>query len=321
MNLIYHPSFLEHQTGSHPENAERLRVFLPLNTFDFDSGETFLGLVHTSEYVREVQGIAENDPGWIDGDTFVSAGSYRAACMAAGAAIYAASTNGLALVRPPGHHAYPGRGTGFCIFNNVAIAVKHLLKSGHKRVLIFDFDGHYGDGTSDIFYDTPEVLFWSIHQYPAFPGKGYLDEIGAGRGTGYTLNVPVPPESGDDIYEHAINTFFPLAEQFNPDIVAYSAGFDAHHSDPLLNLRITNSLFYEIGRKFGQRFSSHFAVLEGGYNLQYLKGSVFSFIQGIIGEEPGYPEHSTTSHKPVWDEYLHRVQQLKPLIRDHWNFD
>jgi acetoin utilization deacetylase AcuC-like enzyme len=317
MEIIYHPSFMQHDTGEHPENPNRLRVFMPLGTADFESGKPLLNLVHIPAYIDKVSRIAQNEPGWIDSDTFVSAGSFEAACMATGAAIHASATNGFALVRPPGHHAYPGRGTGFCLFNNIAIAVKNLVNK-KQRVLIFDFDGHCGDGTSEIFYETEDVLIWTIHQYPAFPGKGWVDEIGSGKGKGFTLHVPMPPQSGDDIYEHAINTFFPVAEQFDPDVVAFSAGFDAHYSDPLLNLQVTNRTFYEIGKKFKGRFSDCFAVLEGGYNLQTLKGSALSFIRGINGEDHGFPETASTSNKTVWDEYLSREEKIKKIMKVYW---
>ncbi|NJK83593.1 MAG: histone deacetylase [Saprospiraceae bacterium] len=209
-------------------------------------------------------------------DTMTSPHSFLVASAGVGFAMRAMEEKSFAIMRPPGHHAYPDKASGFCLFNAIAVVAQSLVNEG-KKVLIFDFDGHLGDGTEAIFYNTDQVLFWSLHQYPAFPGNGYIDEIGIGKGKGYSINVPLPAGSGDDIFLKAVQEFMPIAEQFKPDVVAVSAGFDAHLYDLLLGLRVTGSTYYKIGAMLKERFEHVFALLEGGYNLEYMpKASITS---------------------------------------------
>ncbi|NNK90170.1 MAG: histone deacetylase, partial [Saprospiraceae bacterium] len=213
----------------HPENKKRLESLgdLPVSEIPFD--ESVLKLIHGDRYIQQVKESCVLGKA-LDGDTHTSPGSYEAAVYAANATILASERGDMAVVRPPGHHAYPNRASGFCIFNNVAIASQKFVNEG-KRVLIFDFDGHLGDGTSEIFYDSDQVMYWSIHQYPAFPGHGSENEIGDDKGKGYTINVPLPPGSSDDIFMDAFRSILPIAKSFDPDVVAISAGFDSHQYD------------------------------------------------------------------------------------------
>ena len=211
MRLLFNKISLQHDTGMHPENRKRLEAFSDLKEIPITDGTPFLELVHDKKYIERVKN-AYPVLSHLDPDTVVSQGSYSAAVAAVGATILASESNDFALVRPPGHHAYPDRASGFCLFNNIAIATQKLVNEG-KRVLLFDFDGHLGDGTSHIFYDTDQVLYWSIHQYPAFPGHGFVNEIGHGKGKGFTINVPLPPDSGDDIFMNAVDSFMPVAVQ------------------------------------------------------------------------------------------------------------
>jgi len=191
----------------------------------------------------------------------------------------ASETNDFALVRPPGHHAYPLRASGFCLFNNIAIAVKKLVNEG-KKVAIFDFDGHLGDG--------------------------------------YTINVPIPPGSGDDVYLTAVDQIMPIVEQFHPDVVAVSAGFDAHHSDLLLELHLSASGYYRFGQILQEKFSNIFAVLEGGYNLDYLPRCLYNFVNGVNDDNIFFEEEPTDSPIQVVDEFNVRINKLKKNLSQFW---
>lgn len=317
MKLIYNDIFLDHNTGNHPENKDRLSQFSGIKKTDIIDGSQFLGLVHNGQYIEDVQQkCAQSIP--LGSDTVCADKSYGTAVKAVGATIMASETGDFAIVRPPGHHAFCGKASGFCIFNNIAIAVTKLIEEG-KKVLIFDFDGHFGDGTSSIFYNSNKVLFWSIHQCPAFPDSGDINNIGEGNGLGYNINVALPPKSGDDIFMDAFNTFLPIAKQFEPDIVAISAGFDGHKSDMLLDLNYSLDSFYEIGKKLKANFENIFAVLEGGYNPEILFKSVTNFMAGINGEEKEYTERLSDSPYLVHREYENRSTDLVLKLRKYWS--
>ncbi|MCF8248236.1 MAG: histone deacetylase [Saprospiraceae bacterium] len=319
MKLIYNPVFLKHDTGMHPENAKRLDAFQDLPTTEVPDSSQWLDLVHTAQHIEKVRTAGAAHTTHLDPDTIVSPGSYEAAVRAVGATILASEQGDFALVRPPGHHAYANRSSGFCLFNNVAIAAQKLANEG-KRVFLFDFDGHLGDGTSHIFETIKEVMYCSIHQYPAFPGHGWTNEIGTGEGRGYTMNVPLPPDSGDDVFMDAVNTCMQVLEQFKPDVVAVSAGFDAHLYDLLLQLRVTESSFFKIGQLLRERSKNTFATLEGGYNVAVLSQCVYNFQAGINGEEMPHPRQETSSSRPVWEEYELRINAVMSNLTPWWRF-
>jgi len=300
----------------HPENKKRLTSLGKLPEIEIENGEKYLNLVHTPEYINQIKKACQKG-GHIDNDTVVSKRSYEAAVYAVGATIMASQTGDFALTRPPGHHAYPDYSSGFCIFNNIAIAAQKLANEG-KRVLIFDFDGHLGDGTVKYFYNSNKVMYWSIHQYPAFPGGGYADEIGEGEGKGYTINVPLPPGSGDDLFMDAFNSFLPVAKEFNPDIVALSAGFDSHHYDLLLNLRLSLNVYYKIGRLISENFSNCFATLEGGYNIEVFPKCVFNFLDGINDNKIKFTERDTDSSIQTFYEYESRKHVCAQKLSKYW---
>jgi acetoin utilization deacetylase AcuC-like enzyme len=316
MELLFNRIFLNHDTGMHPENRKRLEHFEQTEETEVPDGSPYLELIHTKEYIDKVK-MACRQSAHLDADTVTSPGSFEAACKAVGATIMASEQNDFALVRPPGHHAYPFRASGFCLFNNIAIATQKLADEG-KRMLIFDFDGHLGDGTSEIFYETDQVMYWSIHQYPAFPGHGFVDEIGRGKGKGFTVNVPLPPGSGDDIFMNAVDNLFPVAKQFQPDIVAVSAGFDAHAYDLLLDLRVTAGSFYQIGVLLRENFDRVFATLEGGYNIEELYRCVENFRNGVNGQDMPFQEKPTESSRRVWEEYENRLHSLMSNLSGYW---
>ena len=315
MRTIYDPVSLQHSTGEHPERLQRL-AGLGLEEEVVPSGEEYLGLVHTENQIRIIRdACAEGGP--LDPDTVVSTGSFEAAVRAVGATVLASEEGGFALVRPPGHHAYPGRSSGFCLFNNVAIAARRLAKAG-KRVLVFDFDGHLGDGTSNIFEEDDQVMYWSTHQYPAFPGNGSEDEIGTGKGRGFTVNVPLPPGAGDDLFMEGIKRTLPVAKAFAPDVVAVSAGFDAHWLDPLLELRVTTGSFHEVGRLLAAEFGDVFATLEGGYNIEVLGSCIHAFLDGFNGAPLKAVEPKTHSSFQLHDEFGMRLDALEGFLADYW---
>lgn len=316
MKLLYDPVFLEHDTGMHPENHKRLEVFSNLPVTPAPNGESYLPLIHTPEYIDKVKRACEYGI-HLDPDTATSPRSYEAAIRAVGATIQAAQQGDFALVRPPGHHAYPNRASGFCLFNNISIAAEYLARQG-KKVLIFDFDGHLGDGTSAIFYESKQVMYWSLHQFPAFPGHGWTNEIGVNEGRGYTVNVPLPPGSADDIFLNAIDSFLPIAEQFAPDVVAVSAGFDAHQYDLLLELRTSAGVYYRIGELLRERFKHIFATLEGGYNVEELPKCVHNFVAGINGDPIPHPEKRTESDIKIWQTYELNLQSALIQLRQFW---
>ncbi len=316
MKLIYNSIFKAHDTGMHPENKKRLESLGNLPETDIEFDESAMSLVHKQRYIDQVKAACTSG-GHLDPDTVVSSRSYEAAVIASNATLMASQAGDFAIVRPPGHHAYPSKASGFCLFNHVSIATQNLVNQG-KKVLVFDFDGHLGDGTSEIFYESDKVVYWSMHQFPAFPGHGRASEIGAGKGAGFTWNNQLPPGAADDIFMDAFRAMLPYAKAFNPDVVAISAGFDAHQYDLLLDLRVTSDVYYEIGKELAANFNNLFATLEGGYNVEELPKCVFSFLDGINGDEFRFPEGRTESDIKVWDEYEINMGILTNQLNPYW---
>ncbi len=256
-------------------------------------------LVHTTSYIDLVKRVAESGGGHLDMDTALSRSSYDAALRAAGALLESVDRilsgdigRAFCLVRPPGHHALPSRGMGFCLFNNVAIAAKYAVsKKGLERVMIIDWDAHHGNGTQDIFYEDPSVLYVSLHQYPHYPGTGWVDEIGSGQARGTTINFPFPPGTGEDVYLKAFEeVIIPVGKQFNPDFVMISAGYDGHALDLLCSMGLVDSSYRKMTDMIVEMANECcggkiLVTLEGGYNLEAQARSIVQTISGLIGAD------------------------------------
>ncbi len=321
MKLIYNKIFLEHKSRGHPERPERLLAFGNLEQSEIENGERYLSLIYNNDYIELIKKSSEKEIN-LDADTYTNRKSYEVACYAVGAAIKAAKQDDFALIRPPGHHATATKPMGFCLFNNTAIACKWLNERG-KKVFVADFDGHHGNGTQEIFYKTDKVLFLSIHQFPAYSGTGWINEIGEGRGKYYTINIPLPPYTSDDIFIDILSKMIPIIkEQYKPDVVAVSAGFDGHKDDPLLQLNLTVNSYYEVGKLLSHNFKDVFACLEGGYDAKMLPHCVSAFLMGINKQNAKleFKEQKTISAANVQREFENRMKSLRLSLDGYWGF-
>ena len=307
--LIADPISREHHTGQdHPERPARFDAALQaLEGLDLlrlaarRATEDELALCHSRRYIRTAEREVFEGHGELStGDTVISARSFDAACTAAGAVMNAidsvvngAASNAFCLSRPPGHHATPDRGMGFCLFNNIAVGARYAQKKhGIGRVLIADWDVHHGNGTQDIFYDDGSVFFFSTHQYPWYPGTGAADETGYAHGEGWTLNCPFPAGSGrKEIVGAFQDKLFPAMETVKPELVLISAGFDSRQGDPLGNFLLTDEDFRDLTfslREIADKYAKGrvVSVLEGGYSLSGLASATRAHVEALAGAGP-----------------------------------
>jgi acetoin utilization deacetylase AcuC-like enzyme len=309
--VVIDREYLKHDPGDfHPERPERLKVLLDLagelDAKDFQrlppraATRREIETCHVADYIDLVQATSTRNHYALDGDTVTSRDSFGIGLLAVGGfltlldAIAAGeAANGIALVRPPGHHALKDRAMGFCLFNTVAVGAHHVkLHYGARRVLIMDWDVHHGNGTQDAFFDDPSVLYLSTHQYPYYPGTGAAEEVGAGAGEGYTVNIPLPAGAGDAEYLRVFDEIVvPVGEKFAPDWILVSAGFDPHRRDPLGGMNVTDGGFAAMAARLMRLAEKHAGgkiafLLEGGYDLAALKNSVAAVLQ-TLRDGPG----------------------------------
>jgi acetoin utilization deacetylase AcuC-like enzyme len=310
VGFIYHPDYLKHDTGSgHPERPDRLRALVKhlLGTELWKKlhhlqptapAVEWLTAVHPESYVKSIEQQCRSGVRILDfGDTRVCRDSYDVALLAVGGVLLGVDrvisgelSSAFCAVRPPGHHAETQTAMGFCLFNNVAVGARYAQKKyGLERVAILDWDVHHGNGTQEIFYDDPTVLYISLHQYPYYPGSGAASETGSGAGVGYTVNCPMPAGSGWKEYEAAFrSTILPALHRFQPQLLMISAGFDAHRDDPLAHIQLTDDSFAEMTKMMMEIASAYcngkiVSVLEGGYHLEALARSVERHLQELAG--------------------------------------
>lgn len=344
--IVYHPLYLEHKTGSHPECPDRLREVISLlekmevlnklvNIKPRPAQKEEIQLIHLPFYIDEVEKyIKQQGRGHLDGDTVFSEKSYDAAVFAVGGVLQAIDEimsekikNAFCLVRPPGHHAEKERAQGFCIFNNIAITAKYAQKYHNlKKVLIVDWDLHHGNGTQNAFYEDDSILFFSTHQYPHYPGTGGAKEIGRGKGDGYTINVPLIAGCGDKTYKMIFEEILvPIARQFGPDIILVSAGFDAHHKDPLGGENLSCSGYAklaEIVKSLADELCEGklLFTLEGGYNLKALSYSILAVFKVIADLDVSINEPFIVPEEKNLDFVKHRIIEVKDNLKKWWKF-
>jgi len=302
-SVITSLTYQNHNTGpSHPERVDRVKVVNEeLKKFDkkikwfepklFD--HSIIEKVHNKNYLEKISiSFPKSGIQFLDGDTIVSPGSKEAALDAVGSIILGIDQvvnkefkNTFCSVRPPGHHAESDKAMGFCIYNNVAVGAAYLLHHyQYKKVAIIDYDVHHGNGTQEIFYNNPNVLYISTHQYPFYPGTGSVNEKGASNNI---LNIPLDPGTSSDIYFNSFENVLKKLKSFNPEFILLSSGFDAHQKDPLAQVNLKSKDFYEITKRIMNVASNIcdgriVSILEGGYDLNALKESAYEHVKALI---------------------------------------
>ncbi|MDH5780606.1 MAG: histone deacetylase [Candidatus Bathyarchaeota archaeon] len=347
--VIYTPKYLNHNPGlDHPESPERLKVIMKELDHSglLKTGKCFLvepepasienlKLVHEPDHIALAKQCCASGGGLLDiGDTVVCPESFEVALLAVGGAMKAADLvmtrefqNAFAFVRPPGHHAGPYYAMGFCVFNNVAIAASHLLRDFNlDRILILDIDAHHGNGTQEIFYDNNKVLYISLHQDPTtFPSTGFSDEVGKKDGLGCTVNIPFPFHIDDHIYLQAVNQIVvPIIQQYKPQFILVSVGFDTHHTDPVGGLSLSVFGFLETFTRaldLASQFSMGklVAVLEGGYSLNFLGRMATAAVAKMADVSYNIQDKRPVANSRIRKRALKTIEDVKKKQSSFWD--
>ena len=332
--------YMDHNMGDfHPESPKRIEAIYQMLDKDIlfpyltieprPATEEEIQWVHTSSYVSAIKATSGKERVVLDPDTSTSAKSYEVALLAAGGVLKAIELilqgkikNGFAFIRPPGHHAEASRAMGFCLFNNVAVGAEYLLKKhGHKRILVMDWDLHHGNGTQNSFYDRNDVLYFSTHQFPHYPGTGHWSETGQGDGEGFTINVPLSPGKTDSDYLYIFEEILsPVTDRFQPDFILVSAGFDIYEDDPLGGMQITVEGFGALAKALMRLAEKHckdriLFALEGGYNLQGLSSGSKEVLLQLSGkkETPRIPPKASEAAERELQPIFKHLKKFYPV--------
>ncbi len=341
--------FLSHDPGfNHPESPDRLRDIYSLIEKDslkdlfiqpdfLPASDKALKYNHSPSLVKKIAKTSGKPYGSLDADTKTSPDSYNAACLAVGSILKGIDLivegevdNCFALIRPPGHHAERDRAMGFCLFNNVAIAAHHAIKEhGLERIMIVDWDLHHGNGTQFSFYDTDKVFYISTHQYPYYPGTGSINEVGKGKGEGYTLNIPLPGGQGDKEYAAIFNKIIkPLGREYKPQLILISSGFDIYHADPLGAMKVTSKGFAYMTRVIVDLAEEIcqgkiLVTMEGGYNLTGQRDGTLAVLSELYGAplDTGYPinlDSKTAEDLANENTVIQPLEQVCTVAKKYW---
>ncbi len=347
--VIYDEVYLEHKPWfPHPENPRRLEIAVKyLREYGLLGNDKvsvvkpwkasldLVHKVHVKGYVDYVLRLSRNPPAEIDPDTYISENTLEVALYAIGGLIKAYElyvnegvNKSIALVRPPGHHAgKAGRAMGaptqgFCVFNNIAILASYMLEKGYDRIAIIDFDVHHGNGTQEIFWKEPRILHIDLHQDPLtlYPGTGFPEDVGGGRAEGTKINIVLPMGSGDDVYTEAIDLAITVLEQYKPQAILFSAGFDAYVGDGLADIRISANSFYNIGKRILEELkpSLVIATLEGGYSRGLSRG-LPAFTSALLGVENVVEDEYIGSRATVKSRFREYMYSLRKILKNYWS--
>ncbi|MCD6510063.1 MAG: histone deacetylase [Thermoprotei archaeon] len=340
IGVIYSNTYSLHRPpGEHPEHPRRLEIIYealrrsplwslvyPLEPYVATIEE--LSVVHDLRYIESLRDLCAKGGGWLDLDTYLCQESFEVARLAAGGALRAARAvvkEGLkytfALIRPPGHHASKVRAGGFCLLNNIAIAARDSLAKGYaRRIAILDWDVHHGNGTQEIFYDDPSVLYISLHEWGIYPGTGWYTEVGEDEGEGYNVNIPLFPNIADDMYLRAYDIAISILKEYKPELLLISCGFDAHMNDPLAHLNLSSSIFWKLCKILVEEIKEVRGIsliLEGGYDLNALAESSLNVIKGLLNVD--IVERYSMTRSSLRSTFSSFLNEVKGFLRRYWD--